>query len=49
MEHIPTAISVIALTVAFIAVAICRRPILEAPKEKKVRKKRPVKDDLQQA
>ena len=48
MEHLSTAISVVALTVAFIAVTLSRRP-RELPKEKKTRKKRQPKEELQQA
>ena len=49
MEHIPTAISVVALAVSFFAVAICRRSPSEAPKEKKVRRKRQPKEEPAQA
>lgn len=49
MEHIPAAISVVALTVAFVAVAICRNRPTEATKEKKTRKKRQPKEEPQQA
>jgi hypothetical protein len=52
MEHIPTAISVVALTVSFFAVAICRRSPSEAPKdtkEKKPRRKRQSKEEPAQA
>ncbi len=48
MEHIPSAISVAALIVAFIAVALNKRSS-ELPKEKKTRKKRQPKEVPQQA
>jgi len=47
MEHIPTAISVAALIVAFFAVALKRRSN-ELPREKKTRKKRQPKEVPQQ-
>lgn len=43
-QYISITVSVVALTVAFVAVAICRRPS-EAPKEKKTRKRRQPKDE----
>jgi hypothetical protein len=43
MEHIPTAISVAALIVAFCAAAMNKRTS-ELPKEKKTRKKRQPKE-----
>lgn len=48
MEDIPTAISVAALIVAFVAVALNRRSG-ELPKEKKTRKKRQPKEVTQEA
>jgi len=48
MEHIPTAISVAALIVAFIAVVL-NKLSSELPKEKKPRKKRQPKEVPQQA
>jgi hypothetical protein len=48
MEHIPTAISVAALIVAFCALAVNKRSG-ELPKEKKTRKKRQPKEVQQQA
>ncbi len=48
MEHIPTAISVAALIVAFVAVALNKRSG-ELPKEKKTRKKRQPKEVTQEA
>jgi hypothetical protein len=48
MENIPTAISVAALIVAFVAVALNRRSG-ELPKEKKTRKKRQPKEVIQEA
>ncbi len=48
MEHIPTAISVAALIVAFIALALNKRTS-ELPKEKKTRKKRQPKEVIQEA
>jgi hypothetical protein len=48
MEHIPTAISVTALIVAFCAVALNKRPG-ELPKEKKTRKKRQPKEVVPEA
>lgn len=48
MEHIPSAISIAALIVAFVAVALNRRPG-ELPKEKKTRKKRQPKEVSQEA
>jgi hypothetical protein len=48
MEHIPTAISVAALIVAFFAVALSKRSS-ELPKEKKTRKKRQPKEVSEQA
>lgn len=48
MEHIPTAISVAALIVAFSAIALNKRST-ELPKEKKTRKKRLPKEVPQQA
>jgi hypothetical protein len=48
MEHIPTAISVAALIVAFVALALNKRSG-ELPKEKKTRKKRQPKEVTQEA
>ena len=48
MEHIPTAISVAALIVAFVAVVLTKRTS-ELPKEKKTRKKRQPKEVTQEA
>jgi len=48
MENVPTAISVAALIVAFVAVALNRRSG-ELPKEKKTRKKRQPKEVTQEA
>jgi hypothetical protein len=48
MEQIPTLISVAALVVAFIAVALARRPN-EPSKEKKIKKKRQPREEVQQA
>jgi hypothetical protein len=49
MEHIPTAISVVALTVSFFAVTICRKKPSEVPKDKKTRRKRQPKEAPAQA
>jgi heme exporter protein D len=49
MQHIPTAISVAALIVAFVAVSLMRRaPELPKDKEKKARKKRQAREDQPQ-
>jgi hypothetical protein len=48
MEHIATAISVAALIVAFVAVALNKRS-RDLPKEKKARKKRQPKEVIQEA
>ena len=48
MEHIPTAISVAALIVAFVAVVLNKRAG-ELPKEKKTRNKRQPKEVIQEA
>jgi hypothetical protein len=48
MEHVATTISVAALIVAFVAVALNKRSS-EVPKEKKARKKRQTKEVIQEA
>jgi hypothetical protein len=48
MEHIPEAISVVALVVSFVAVALTRRSG-ESPKERKPRKKRQAREEVQAA